>query len=451
MAAAAAVRPRPLVVILGATGTGKSRLALQLGLRFGGEIVSADSMQVYKGLDIITNKASPQEQGLCKHHMISFVDPLVTNYTVVDFRNKATALIEDIVACKKLPIVVGGTNYYIESLLWNVLIDTEEKARSPSAEEGAVDRKAELEKLASQELHHRLSQVDPKMAAKLHPHDKRKVARSLQVFEETGIPHSTLLQQQQQEEGGGPLGGGLKYPDPCIFWLHAEQAVLEERLDERVDAMLEAGLLAELRSFHRRYNQQRVDENSQDYQHGIFQSIGFKEFHQFLITEGKCSEEISHQLLDKGIQALKLVTKRYARKQNKWVRNRFLRRPGPNVPPVYGLEVSDLSRWEEEVLEPAIQIVESFSQGRRPPAEPFVMMHEPNEDTRSCHICEPCSRRIIGDREWKAHLKSKSHLFHLKKLRRLALASQSMKCHSSSTPAGNETPREEGGLKDHQM
>ncbi|KAF7465296.1 Hypothetical predicted protein [Marmota monax] len=86
-------RTLPLVVILGATGTGKSTLALQLGQRLGGEIVSADSMQVYEGLDIITNKVSAQEQRICQHHMISFVDPLVTNYTVVDFRNKATALI----------------------------------------------------------------------------------------------------------------------------------------------------------------------------------------------------------------------------------------------------------------------------------------------------------------------------------------------------------------------
>uniref|UniRef100_A0A8D0DMS1 Isopentenyltransferase n=1 Tax=Salvator merianae TaxID=96440 RepID=A0A8D0DMS1_SALMN len=85
-------------------------------------------MEVYKGLDIITNKVSPQEQKLCKHHMISFVDPLITNYTVVDFRNKATGLISYIFACKKIPIVVGGTNYYIESLLWKVLIDTQVRA-----------------------------------------------------------------------------------------------------------------------------------------------------------------------------------------------------------------------------------------------------------------------------------------------------------------------------------
>ncbi|XP_066838606.1 tRNA dimethylallyltransferase isoform X2 [Anser cygnoides] len=414
--------PRPLVVILGATGTGKSALAVQLGLRLGGEIVSADSMQVYKGLDIITNKVSPQEQRLCRHHMISFVDPLVSNYTVVDFRDKAVALIEDIFARDKIPIVVGGTNYYIESLLWKVLVSTKEKASlAPST---APDRKVELEQLDGVELHRRLTQVDPEMAAKLHPHDKRKVARSLQVFEETGIPHSEILHQQQEEEGGGPLGGPLKYPNSCILWLHADQAALDRRLEQRVDDMLAAGLLEELRDFHRRYNRQKVAENRQDYQHGIFQSIGFKEFHEYLVSEGSCSPETSALLLQRGIQALKQVTKRYARRQNKWVRNRFLRRPGPNVPPVYGLEVSDRLRWEEDVLKPALEIVESFIQGREPPAEPVKMEFDANENKRRHRVCELCGRVIIGDREWAAHTRSKSHLHHVKKSRKLEAASR---------------------------
>ncbi|XP_019478244.1 tRNA dimethylallyltransferase isoform X3 [Meleagris gallopavo] len=382
--------------------------------------------QVYKGLDIITNKVSPQEQRLCRHHMISFVDPLVSNYTVVDFRDKAVALIEDIFARDKIPIVVGGTNYYIESLLWKVLVNTKEKSSLVSGT--VTDRKVELEQLDAVDLHRRLSQVDPEMAAKLHPNDKRKVARSLQVFEETGIPHSEILQQQQEEEGGGPLGGPLKYPHSCILWLHADQAALDQRLDQRVDDMLAAGLLEELRDFHQRYNQEKVTENRQDYQHGIFQSIGFKEFHEYLVSEGNCSPETSALLLQKGdllcrlflpagletstpiaetfllskhgIQALKQVSKRYARRQNKWVRNRFLKRPGPNVPPVYGLEVSDLLRWEDDVLKPALEIVESFIQGRKPPVEPVKMECDVNENKRSRRVCELCSRVIIGDREW---------------------------------------------------
>nr|XP_042700649.1 tRNA dimethylallyltransferase isoform X1 [Chrysemys picta bellii] len=451
-------RALPLVVILGATGTGKSELALQLGLRLGGEIVGADSMQVYKGLDIITNKISLQEQALCRHHMISFVDPLVSNYTVVDFRNKAAALIEDIFARETIPIVVGGTNYYIESLLWKVLVDTKEHSQrfdlgglicapqektSPSPGR-AADQRVELEQLDGHELHCRLSQVDPEMAAKLHPHDKRKTARSLQVFEETGIPHSEFLHRQREEEGGGPLGGPLKYPNSCILWLYADQAALDERLDKRVDDMVAAGLLEELRDFHQRYNQEKVAENCQDYQHGIFQSIGFKEFHEYLITEGKCPQETSALLLEKGIQALKLVTKRYARKQNKWVRNRFLRRPGPNVPPVYGLEVSDLSQWDENVLKPALQIVESFIQGRQPSADPVKMESEIKEDKRSHHMCELCNRVIIGDREWAAHTKSKSHLRHLKKRRKLQLKLSAVESRVSVT----ETQGDREGTED---
>ncbi|XP_070466262.1 tRNA dimethylallyltransferase isoform X18 [Equus przewalskii] len=358
----------PLVVILGATGTGKSTLALQLGQRLGGEIVSADSMQVYEGLDIITNKVSAREQRMCQHHMISFVDPLVTNYTVVDFRNKATALIEDIFARDKIPIVVGGTNYYIEALLWKVLVNAKPQEMDT---EKVIDRKVELEKEDGHVLHKRLSQVDPERAAKLHPHDKRKVARSLQVFEETGISHSEFLHRQQAEEGGGPLGGPLKFPNPCILWLHTDQT---------------------------------------------------------------------------GIEALKQVTKRYARKQNRWVKNRFLSRPGPSVPPVYGLEVSDVSKWEESVLEPALEIVRSFIQvmlimGHQPAAAPVKMPCNETENKRSYHMCDLCDRIIIGDREWaaapgspvrvlgvdmaplgtpcSAHRKSKSHLHQLKKRRKL--------------------------------
>ncbi|XP_028937279.1 tRNA dimethylallyltransferase isoform X2 [Ornithorhynchus anatinus] len=419
-----AARASPLVVVLGATGTGKSALALQLGRRFGGEIVGADSMQVYKGLDIITNKVSPQEQSLCKHHMISFVDPLLTNYTVVDFRNKATALIEDIFGRGKIPIVVGGTNYYIESLLWKVLVDTKEAPRpAPSASApaaAAIDRKVELEKLDGPELHRRLSLVDPDRAATLHPHDKRKLSRSLQVFEETGISHSEFLRRQQAEEGGGPLGGPLRFPHLCIFWLHADQEVLDQRLDRRVDDMLANGLLEELRDFHRRYNEEKIAADRQDYQHGIFQSIGFKEFHEFLITEGKCPPETSLLLLQKGVETLKQVTKRYARKQNRWVKSRFLSRPGPGVPPVYGLEVSDVSQWEESVLEPAVQIVRSFIRGQQPAAEPLRIHGDGTENKRRLRVCELCDRTIIGDREWAAHTKSKSHVHHLKKRRKLS-------------------------------
>lgn len=249
-----------MVVILGATGTGKSKLAIELGQRLQGEIISADSMQVYHGLDIITNKVTVEERAQCRHHMISFVDPLVSTYTVVEFRNKALALIEDMHSRNKLPIVVGGTNYYIESLLWKVLLDTGDNEDSSDGGDEVLNRKLELEKLGGAELHKRLMEVDPKMAAMLHPNDKRKIARSLQVHQDTGVPHSVWLEEQRRQEGGGGLGGPLRYSDPCIVWLHADMEALNTRLDARVDEMLAAGLIGELKDFHVRFNKKKVQD-----------------------------------------------------------------------------------------------------------------------------------------------------------------------------------------------
>ena len=111
----------PIVVVLGATGAGKSKLALEVAQKFGGEIISADAMQMYKGLDIVTNKVTAEEQRLVKHHMIDFLDPLLKS-NVVDFRNQALPIIQDLRERNTMPVICGGTNYYIESLLWNILV-----------------------------------------------------------------------------------------------------------------------------------------------------------------------------------------------------------------------------------------------------------------------------------------------------------------------------------------
>ncbi|XP_051926336.1 tRNA dimethylallyltransferase isoform X2 [Hippocampus zosterae] len=368
--------------------------------------------EVYQGLDIITNKVTAKERAQCRHHMISFVDPLVSNYTVVDFRNKAVSLIDDMHRRNKLPIIVGGTNYYIESLLWRVLLDAGDLG---DGDDGDTDRKLELEKLGGAELHRRLMEVDPEMAAMLHPNDKRKIARSLQIHHETGIPHSSWLEEQRGQEGGDGLGGPLRYRDPCIFWLHADMDALDERLDARVDEMLSVGLIEELRDFHVRFNQKKVQNDSQNYQHGIFQSIGFKEFHDYLTAPENSSQQERETLRNRGVEALKTATRRYARKQNKWVRNRFLKRPGEGVPAVYGLDVTDVARWEETVLNPALQILDSLCKGEKPSTEPIRVQRAELRNKRSRHTCDPCDKVIIGDLEWAAHLKSKKHHFHVRK------------------------------------
>ncbi|XP_019615351.1 PREDICTED: tRNA dimethylallyltransferase, mitochondrial-like isoform X1 [Branchiostoma belcheri] len=399
----------PVVVILGATGAGKSKLAIDIGTRMNGEIISADSMQVYKGLDIITNKVTEEEQRACVHHVLDVVSPL-RRFTVVDFRNKALPILEDILDRQRLPIIVGGTNYYIESLLWKVLISPPEDQEETSLlfdREDAAD-----EMMTDADLHSQLAAVDPAMAARLHPNDRRKVARSLQVFQQTGVPHSILLQEQSTQEGGGPLGGPLRYTNTCILYLSCQQQVLDERLDKRVDTMLEQGLLDELAHFHTEYNKEIVDANRQDYTRGIFQSIGFKEFHKYLLLEEeRRSSDEGQRLLQEGVAALKTVTRRYARRQLKWIRNRFLKRPGGNVPQVFQVDSTNYpGRWEEDVLQPALSIVQAYVQGRDPPVPP-VPYEEPRQvDRHTAYTCEVCGGRVItGQLSWEAHLASRTH------------------------------------------
>ncbi|XP_037549534.1 tRNA dimethylallyltransferase [Nematolebias whitei] len=405
-----------LVVILGATGTGKSKLAIELGKRLQGEIISADSMQVYQGLDIITNKVTAEELAQCRHHMISFVDPLVNNYTVVDFRNKALALIDDVHKRNKLPIIVGGTNYYIESLLWRVLLDTGAQHGYTTFDPWFVSEKeAEVYKML-------LDIVSCVVVLNLHPPGEAgssgNAHRSLQIHEETGIPLSHWLAEQRGQEGSDGLGGPLRYPDACIFWLRADIKALDERLESRVDKMLSAGLIEELRDFHIRYNQQKVQDDSQNYQHGIFQSIGFKEFHDYLTAPEGSSPQEKDRLRLQGVEALKIATKRYVRKQNKWVRNRFLKRPRDNVPAVYGLDGTDVSKWEETVLNPALQILDSLSKGEEPAVEPIRAEGVEQRNEQSYHTCDLCDKVIIGDLEWTAHLNSKKHHHHVRKKRK---------------------------------
>ncbi|XP_046467014.1 tRNA dimethylallyltransferase isoform X1 [Neodiprion pinetum] len=482
----------PILVILGATGTGKSKLAIQLAQKYCGEIISADSMQVYKGLDVITAKVTKEEQAMAPHHMLDVVDPLST-FSVVDFRNRALPVIDKLLSVGKVPIIVGGTNYYIESLLWQVLIEdpkdtaidepcsslvfdrddgfvnmrgsdvvksdratsvvvVDDENRSAVGENRVSDvcesetqeyESADIDAPASKkikfddaistdELHRKLREVDATMADRLHPNDRRKIIRSLQVFDQFGTKHSEILREQQLAGGSG-LGGPLRYHNSVILWLQCDQnitnqcrnylglrqslyAVLDKRLDHRVDSMLKAGLVEELLDFHRRYNEGRIKENAlPDYTKGIFQSIGFKEFHDYLILpEDQRSSDMGEKLLKLGIENLKLRTRRYARRQQRWVTNRFIRRFDRQVPPVYPLDCTDVAQWDQKVLGPAMSIITDRLEGQTPShkslnnnkTENFAI---PDSNTERTRYCETCERVFVGDFQWKAHMEGKKH------------------------------------------
>lgn len=448
-------RQLPLIVVLGATACGKSRLAIELARKFNGEIISADSMQVYHGLDIVTNKVTEDEQRQAKHHMINFLSPTV-RYSVVDFRDKSLHIIGNLMKSYSLPIVVGGTNYYIESLLWKSFthgIDStkyqDKKSEQECKQETLIELEAKLlgslsenflhtdedfesaEKFFSKPIYNDgftttesaklwaiLEKVDPVSAHIFHPNDKRRIIRALQIIQETGRNYSEMLQDinKSNQEGKASLGGPLRFPNTCVIWLDCDNSTLERILDERVDQMLTRGLLAELEHFHEYYNKQRCKEGERaDYEKGVFQTIGFKEFHNYLVLdpEIKGTDE-GNKILTKCISDMKVSTKRYAKKQLSWIRKRFLRSGSRDLPPIFKLTTSiDDEKWNEQVRDPALKIVDSLL-GHRDLSDDLVSLRQEPQtmelsNNPGKHYCESCDRLFIGSHYIERHLSSKRH------------------------------------------
>lgn len=398
----------PLVVILGATGSGKTKLSLELAQKFGGEIIGADSMQIYKGLDIITAKATMEEQKMAPHHLINILEPR-DSFTVLEYRNEALRIIDDLFKKSKLPIIVGGTNYYIESLLWRILVANPNE--QSNVKPGILPNDEHL--LSSEELHKKLKLLDPNMARRLHPNNKRKILRSLEVLYLKGRKHSEILEEQQRISGS-KSGGGLRFPEAIILWLQCDQKILDERLNKRVDSMMEEGLVQELLDFHDNYNKDRINMNeTPDYTRGIFQSIGLKEFHPYLMmSQSERESDMGIKKLNECIEQLKMVTRRYARKQNKWTVNRFLCRMDREVPPLYSLDTTDPSKWCENVTTPAIEIVDCALHGRPCKYKPLDKIENKSSNsnaTDDTYYCEICERLFVGNHQWNDHLKSIRH------------------------------------------
>lgn len=217
-------------------------------------------------------------------------------------------------------------------------------------------------------------------------------------------------------KGGSSLGGPLRFQRPCVLWLQCDQNVLDERLDARVDDMIAAGLIKEMEEFHERYNKHRIDHNLEaDYTKGIFQSIGFKEFHRYLLmnSEEKASPKGQEEFAQ-GLWLMKQVTKRYSKKQKRWITQRFLRTPDRQVPPVYSLDVTDVSCWDACARDKSFEIVRDFLEGREPSHKPIPLL-DGNNNQQQLFTCDICNVSTIGDITWQAHLKSKKHLALAKK------------------------------------
>ena len=277
-----------VIAVVGPTATGKTALGIALALRFGGEVISADSMQIYKGLDVGTAKVTPEETRGVPHHCVDILPP-ETSFSVADFTALAGRLVEEIGAKGHLPILVGGTGLYVQSLLKGVRF-TREKAPDGLREALA----AEMAAKGPEAMYAQLQAVDPEAAASIHPNNHVRVLRALEHYRATGC----RLSQQKAES----LPAEQPYRSLLLGLDFADRSVLYRRIDTRVDRMMERGLLEEARL---------VYEHRQSYRTAA-QAIGYKEFFPYFAGEAA---------LESCVAQLKQASRRYAKRQLTWFRH----------------------------------------------------------------------------------------------------------------------------------
>jgi len=297
---------RRVVAIVGPTAVGKTALSLELAARFDGEIVSADSRQIYCGMDIGTAKVTGDERARVKHHLIDVVRP-DESLTLAQFRDMATAALNDIWSCGRLPFLVGGTGLYVRALLegWAV----------PEVPPNEALRKrlyARAEREGAESLHRELEEIDPGAAEAIDARNVRRVVRALEVCIETGRRISGL--QTREDPNYATLWLGLTMPRTRLY----------SRIDERVDRMVDTGLVDEVRGLLEQGYSQDMPAMS---------GLGYRQIAAYL--QGACT-------LDEAVVLIKRQTRRFVRQQYNWFRLDDSR--------IHWLDASDDSQPQAEAL-----------------------------------------------------------------------------------------------------
>ncbi len=274
-----------LVIITGPTAVGKTDISIKLAKEINGEIISADSIQVYKGLDIGSAKITEDEMDGVKHYLIDVLEP-TDDFDIYTFKQMAEDAIEDIYAKGKVPIIVGGTGFYIQSVLYDV--DFEET-------EVDMEYRKELEELAKKNgneyVHKLLEEVDPEYAAGIHPNNLKRVIRALEFYHENNIPLSEHNAEQKENESPYNF---------AYYVLNDDRDVLYDRINKRVDLIFEKGLVDEVKGLG-------LDKANQS-----MQGIGYKEVLEYL--NGDLSLEETKELIKKN-------TRHFAKRQLTWFRH----------------------------------------------------------------------------------------------------------------------------------
>ncbi|KAI5921392.1 IPP transferase-domain-containing protein [Camillea tinctor] len=426
----------PLVAIIGSTGTGKSDLAVDLATRFNGEIINADSMQMYRGLPIITNQLSPEEQRGIPHHLLASIDPREPTWSVGLFAREAGKLIKEIRSRGKLPVVVGGTHYYIHSLLFEGSLvdgsDFESEEVNYRREENnshfpILDEPTDV-------ILGRLREVDPVMAERWHPDDRRKIRRSLEIYLTTGKRASDIYVEQKQKK---LAASSTRRPwESLLFWVYSNPEVLKERLNKRVDKMVERGLMEEVKSLHRSLQQRISEGEAVDRSQGIWQSIGHKQLELYIESElrGDPIKE-KDSLKELGLEDMRAATRQYARYQLRWIRHKSITalKEHDAMDYLYLLDSTNVQDFPTKVLQPAADICRQFLDGdeltkpieisdvARDILTSFEKANAAGPSTFKVKTCEVCNMSLATEDQWNKHIGGKKHRRFLRERKRHAL------------------------------
>ena len=278
---------QPLIILSGPTAVGKTALSIELAKRVNGAIISADSMQVYKYMDIGSAKIMPEEMDGVKHYLIDELYP-EDEFNIVVFQQKAKAALDEIYANGQIPIIAGGTGFYIQALLYDIDFDNQDCNE---------EFRAQLEQIAKEQgnevLHTRLKEIDPVSAEKIHANNVKRLIRALEFYHLTGKPISEHNETEHQKDSPYNF---------AYFVLTDDRANLYKRIDMRVDIMLKNGLVEEV---------QKLKDMGYHRDMVSMQGLGYKEILDYL--DGKCT-------LEEAVYILKRETRHFAKRQLTWFR-----------------------------------------------------------------------------------------------------------------------------------
>ena len=401
-------------------------------------------MQLYSGLPVITNKIQVEERQGIPHHLLGCIGLREQTWVVGTFARKALGVIEEIRSRGRVPILVGGTHYYLQSLLFK---DKLAESESGQQERPFVEDTGEKWPILRQDtpaILEELKKVDPVMADRWHPNDRRKIQRSLEIYLQTGKRASEIYAEQRHDKSASAEsndakddGPSLRFPT-LIFWIHSESETLNRRLEKRVDKMLANGLLDEVRTLDAFANDETAGGRAVDETRGIWVSIGYKEFKGYMqaLQSDQATEKELIKSKEEALERTSIATRQYAKRQVRWIRIKLVNalaeaKAGGSL---YLLDGSDVAAFDSHVVEPASNLTRSFLNATSPLPDPkslssaaaemlspkrdYDLSAQPEKWTK--RYCEVCDVTCVTEDQWSMHVKSKAHRKLTAKQKRLA-------------------------------